>query len=261
MADKPTEPISSETNPVYFPPEPARRPTIESALGPFSHTEFRFTTGLRSGEVAPIRGAGEEVLLTYRSFASIIGVIAALVAGIVAVAGLASVLFLYKQDAPVRALIALALTFAFSFLIAMLSPRVGVTLYDGSQPALTISQRALFPSAIYTVTAPNGAELGELRKSFLSRLGRNGWTILQSGRHVGEAREESLGGALVRKVLGKFSRAFETDIVITHGGMDAGRIVRRRNASGRMDTLEVTSNALDRRLMVALATLILGREP
>jgi hypothetical protein len=262
VADKPTEPLSPETNPVYFPPpEPARRPTVESALGPFSHTEFRFTTGLRASEVAPIRGAGDEVLLTYRSFASIVGVIAALVAGIVAVAGLASVLFLYKQEAPVRALIALALTLAFSFLIAMLSPRVGVTLYDGAQPALAISQRSLFPSAVYTVTAPNGAELGELRKSFLSRLGRNGWSILQNGRHVGEAREASLAGALVRKFLGKFSRTFETDIVVTHGGMEAGRILRRRNAAGRMDVLEVVSDAMDRRLMVAVATLILGREP
>jgi hypothetical protein len=261
VADKPTEPLSPETNPVYFPPEPARRPTIESALGPFSHTELRYTTGLRAGEVATIRGASDEVLLTYRSFASIVGVIAALVAGIVAVAGLASVLFLYKQDAPVRALIALALTVAFSFLIAMLSPRVAVTLYDGPQPALTISQRGLFPSAIYTVTAPNGAELGALRKPFLSRLGRNGWTILQNGRYAGEAREASLAGALVRKVLGKFSRAFETDVVITHGGIEAGRILRRANAAGRMDVLEMTSGALDRRLMVALATLILGREP
>lgn len=234
--------------PLISPPPPT--------LGAFTHTLFRFTTGIRAGQVASVRGANDEVLLTYRSFASVVGVIAAFLAGIVAVAGAAGVLLLFYQGAPLRALLVLVLTIVFSIVIAMLVPRTNVTLYEESHPALTISQRAVFPSATYIVATPNGGHLAELRKSFLSRLGRNRWTITQEGRYLGEALEESFGAALLRKLFGKFSRKFEANLRITYGGVDAGRIVRRST-----DSLELTGDALDRRVAVALATLVLGREP
>jgi len=244
----PLNSVSSNPAPLPLPPPPP-------SLGAFAHTLYRFTTGLRAGEVTSVRGAGDEVLLTYRSFAGVVGVIAAFLAGIVAVAGAAGVLLLVYQGAPLRALLVLTLTIAFSIVIAML-----VTLYEENHPALTISQRAVFPSATYIVATPNGAHLAELRKSFVSRLGRNRWTITQDGRYLGEAHEESCGGAILRKLFGKFSRKFETNVSITYGGVDAGRIVRRPEA-GHTDLLELAGEALDRRVAVALATLVLGREP
>lgn len=241
------------------PPPPAPPPAPASAaLGPFAHTEYRFTTGLRAGEIAAIRGTGGETLLSYRSFASIVGVVAAFVTGIVVIAGLASVIFLVTDKSPLRAALVLLLTIVFALFIVLLAPRTNVTLYDDGQPALTVSQRK---RNTFIVAAPNGAHLAELRKSFLSRLGRNRWIILHEGRYLGEAIEDSFPGALVRKLLGKFSRAFETNMRITHGGVDAARIVRRPDDAGRRDVLEVRSDALDRRVLVALATLILGREP
>lgn len=257
--EPPTEPLPPPT-PIAAPPPP---PAAAAAAAPqiaFAHTEYRFETGLRSGEVAHVRSATGETLLTYRSFAGVIGVIAALVSGIVAVAGLASVVFLVAEGALVRAVISLALTILFTLVIAWLAPRTNVTLYDEAQPALTISQRALFP-ATYIVAAPNGARLADVRKGALSRMGRNRWRIFHDGRFVGEAVEASFFGALLRKVFGKFSRAFETNIVITHGGVETARILRRPDAHGRIDTLEILSDALDRRVVVAVATLILGREP
>ena len=230
-------------------------------MGPFAQTHFRFVTGLRAGEVAPIRGANDQTLLTYRSFASIVGVVAAFMSALVAVVGAAAVLLLFIQNSPLRAIVAAVLTIAFTFIIALLTPRVSVTLYDEGQPALTISQRSAFPSAAYFVTTPNGGHLAELRKSSFSRLGRNRWTIHLDGRYVGDAVEASFFGALLRKLYGKFSRRFETDVRISHGGIEAGRILRRPNPSGRVDVLDVTSDALDRRVLVAIATLILGREP
>ncbi len=225
-------------------------------LSAFASTQYRFATGLRAGETAHVRGANDEVLLTYRSFATIVGVVAAFLAGIVAAAGAAGVVLLAYQGAPLRAAIALVLTVAFAILIAMLVPRTNVTLYEENRPALTISQRAVFPSATYIVAAPNGASLAELRKSFLSRLGRNRWTITHEGRYLGEAREESFSGAILRKLFGKFSRRFETNVPIIYGGMEVGRIVRRPT-----DVLELASDALDRRVAVALAVMVLGREP
>jgi hypothetical protein len=239
-------------------PPPPSAPARPSLLipGPFAHDRFKFTTGLRSGEIATIRGDADQVLLTYRSFASITGVIAALLSGIVLIAGAAAVLMLVVEDDPSRAVVAAALTVVFAFVIALLVPRIEVTLFDNDQPALTISQRATFPGASYIVSTPNGATLAELRKSFLSRLGRNRWTIWHEGRFMGDAVEESFFGAIVRKFLGKFSRRFDTDVAIRHGGMVIGRIPRRT-----ADVLELSSDMLDRRVVVALATLILGREP
>jgi hypothetical protein len=170
-------------------------------------------------------------------------------------------LFLFAEGSPVRAIIALALTLIFAFFIALLVPRVNVTLYDENHPALTIAQRATHPGTSYIVSAPNGTALAELRKTFLSRLGRHRWTIVQAGRLIAEAIEESWSRALVRKVLGKFSRRFETNLRIEHGGLEVGRIIRRPGPDGAVDVLELTNDALDRRIAVALGTLILGREP
>ncbi|HEV7765705.1 MAG TPA: hypothetical protein VGQ76_11935 [Thermoanaerobaculia bacterium] len=230
-------------------------------LGPFAQTRYRFTTGLRAGEVANIRGEEGQVLLSYRSFASVVGVIAALVSGIVTVAGIAAVLFLFAENSPTRAVVALVLTLVFAFVIALLVPRINVTLYDEHHPALTISQRSLHPGLSYVIAAPNGTNLGELRKGAFSRLGRHRWSIVQDGRVLAEATEESWSRAMLRKLLGKFSRRFETNFRITYGGLEAGRILRRPDEQGVMDVLELTNDALDRRVAVALAVVILGREP
>jgi hypothetical protein len=256
--EPPTEPLPSSATPAAPPPI---APALPISRSPFAETHYRFTTGLRAGEVATIRASDDRVLLSYRSFASVSGIIAALVSAIVALAGIAAVLFLLAEQAPFRAIAALGLTMFFATVIAMLVPRANVTLYDDQHPALTVSQMAVFPTPSYVVTTPNGAVLAELRKSFFSRLGRNRWTIWQDGRFLGDAIEESFFGALVRKVLGKFSRAFETNVRIAYGGLEAGRIIRRPGPDGRADVLDVTTDALDRRVAVALATLVLGREP
>lgn len=182
--------------------------------------------------------------------------LAGLVSGIVLVAGAAATLLLVTEKQYLHAAGALALTLVFAIVIALLVPRTTVTLFDNDQPALTIAQRSTFPGARYVVATPNGATLAELHKSLFSRLGRNRWTIWQEGRLLGDAVEESFFRAFLRKFLGKFSRRFETNVIVRFGGLPAGRIPRRT-----ADTLELMSDALDRRIAVALATLILGREP
>jgi hypothetical protein len=236
-------------------PDLARRSSL-SLAGTFAHDVFHFTTGLRAGEIATIRGEGDQVLLTYRSFASITGVIAAFVSSLMIVAGLSAVLLLWTEGSILRAMAALGLTIVFAIVIGLLVPRIQVTLFDNDQPALTLKQVSTFPSARYVVTTPNGTTLAEFRKSVFSRLGRHRWTIWQSGRYLAEAVEDSFFGAWIRKFLGKFSRTFETNIAIEHGGSIVGRIPRRT-----ADRLELLNEALDRRIAVALATLILGREP
>jgi hypothetical protein len=188
------------------------------------------------------------------------------VAGIVIIAGAAAALFLFAEQRAGAATAALVLSLAFAGVIATLVPRTRVTLFDGATPVLTIAQRSRlsFPASAYAVVAPDGQTIGTLRRSALARLGKNRWMIAAppDQRGVAFAVEHSLGLALTRKILGKFSRRYEVDYHITDHGIPAGDIIRRPDSSGDVDVLQLENNAtLDRRVAVALATLIFGAEP
>jgi hypothetical protein len=248
-----------------LPPTPPA-PTPPKVTGGFAHSRFHFMTGIPGGETANVRDDSGAVVLSYRSFASVVGIIAALVAGVVAVAGTAGVLFLLMEKRPIPAAIALVLCAIFTVVIILLVPRINATIYEGVDPALTISQQSSvsFPVATYVVTTIDGKELARLRKSFFSRFGRNRWTILPPNHHGprGEAIEESLGQALMRKVAGKFSPRYQSNVRIRYAGSEAGWIIRRPNETGDVDVLDLAPDApLDRRVAVALAALVLGSEP
>jgi hypothetical protein len=266
LEEPPTEPLVPIGDPLpdplpeSLPDSPPPPDPAPAAPNPFSRNRYHFTTGLPAGETARVRDDDGAVLLTYRSFASVVGIVAALVAGVVIVAGVAGTLFLVAEGRPIAAVIAFVLSILFTGLVVMLVPPTSFTLYDGSHPALTISQRSRFsfPAAIYAVCTPDGRPLALIRKSALSRLGRNRWTIINphDGRELGFAVEDSFSGALLRKVLGKFSRNFQTNLRVEYEGQDAGWIHRRST-----DKLDLGATAIDRRVAVGLATLILGAEP
>lgn len=215
-------------------------------------------TGIPAGETARIRDDEGNVLFTYRSFASVIGIVATLVASIVIVAGVAATLFLLAEHNPATALVALVLSAFFAMVIVALVPPINVTLFNDTAPALTIAQksRGNFPHVTFAVVTAEGAPVGILRKSIFSRLGRNRWAIEGGGYAI----EESFTRALLRKMFGKFSRRYEANIVV-YTPYEVARIIRRPDAHGDADILEITGNGADRRLLVALATLVFGSEP
>ncbi len=191
---------------------------------------------------------------------------AALVAAIVMVTGIAAALFLIQEQRPGAGVASLLLSVMFSAFIAALVPRTRVTLYNGTSPALVIVQqsRFAFPRAKYVVQTSDGATIAHLRKSVLSRLGRNTWSIdaPPDQRGSGFAVEESLWRAIVRKFIGKFDRKREANVRLYYQGIASGLIVRRPDATGEADYLDLAANAaLDRRVAVALATLVFGAEP
>lgn len=260
LHEPPTEPISvrEPAAAVVPPPPPPPSELPRATRNSFSRTRYRFTTGLRAGELARVRDDDGQVIFSYRSFASVAGIVATLVSAIVVCAGIAATALLIAEESPLRAAVTAALTIVFTFLIALLVPRAKVTLFDEDQPALTITQEKVFPAETYIVSTPNGASLATLRRGLLARLGRNRWTIVSEGRSIGHAVEESFGRALVRKILGKFHRRFDTNVLLEYSGLDAGTIYRRGNDA---DVLEIVNDIADRRVCVALATVILGREP
>lgn len=233
------------------PPQPDR----------FAARTYLFATGVRRGEIAPVRGADGGVVLTYPGFASVAGPIATSISVIVLLAGFATALFLSGEDLPLRAAATFFLTLGFVALIGMSVPRANVTLFDADErPAVTLSQIRVFPASEWLLTTADGAPLATIRKTHSSRLGKNRWTITNDGRYLGEASEESWLRAWVRKLAGKFSRQFESDVLIRSGAVTAGRIHRRPDG-GTPDRLELSSEVLDPRIAVALAVLVLGREP
>ena len=217
-------------------------------------------TGMPAGETARVRDDDDKVVYTYRSFASVIGIVASLVAAIVIVSGLAATLFLMFEKHPFTAIVAFILSVFFALVIVMLVPPISVTLFSDEKPSITISQRSRtsFPSATYSVVTPDGHTLALIRKSIFSRLGRNRWTILDpTNRLLGVAREESFSRAIARKFFGKFSRHYETNVRVQIAGRDAAQILRRTEN----DVLQIGGDAIDDRVVIALATLVLGSEP
>jgi len=232
----------------------------------FNSTRFSFQSGVPAGETAHIRNSDGQVLLSYRGFASIVTIVAALVAGIVIVADVAAVVFLIAEHRPWAAILSVILGLGFSGFIAALVPRTRVMLYEGETPALLITQqsRVAFPRTSYAVKTPDGTTIAILGRSILSRLGRNNWSIDSPADQRGSAFaiEESFWRAIVRKLIGKFNPTREANIRIYHQGVASGVIVRRPDQTGEADYLDLASNAtLDRRVAVALATLVFGAEP
>ena len=257
----PTEPMP---NPLAG---PTRRPPPEAPLpSAFAHTRFQFTSGVPAGEKATIRDRAGTVLFTYRSFASVVSIVATLVASVVLLAGAAGVLFLLMEGRLFPALLAMMMSGVFAVVIILLIPPSRVTLYDGPQPALTIAQLTKFslPNVTWTVSTPDGQLVGRIRRSFFSRLGRDRWIVMgpSDAGPTGTALEESLIDALQRKLAGKFHPRYQSNLGIRYAGSNAGTIQRRPSAHGAADVLDLAPNCpLDPRVAVALATLVLGSEP
>ncbi|HEV2722708.1 MAG TPA: hypothetical protein VG323_21975 [Thermoanaerobaculia bacterium] len=213
-----------------------------------------------------VRDDAGNVVLYYRSFAAVTSVVAAVMAAIVIVSGVAAAIFLYTEERTVPAGIALLLAAAFSVMIAMLVPPTNATLYNGAQPVITIAQQSSIsiPVVTFLVATADGEPLARLRKSVFARLGRNRWQILpvNDDPPVGQAAEESLTRAMLRKMFGKFSAHYQSNVVIRYFERAAATILRRPDASGQVDVLDIDPDSpLDRRVAVAVATLILGSEP
>ena len=275
MPDVP--PRSSASPVVAYRPAPVVQPLVAvpprkatpmplPVRGPFAETRFRFTTGVPAGETAEILDETGKPILHYRSFASVIGIVAALVSGIVIVAGLAAAAFLVLEGRPLPGAIVVLLCAAFAVLIAMVVPATNVTIYDGAAPVVTIVQQSSLsiPVVTYFIATNDGKPLARVRRSVFSRLGRNRWRILpiSDERAIGDAAEESLAAAIIRKLLGKFDARYQSNVNIRYLDTEAGTIFRRPDAGGQRDVLDlIPETTLDHRVAVSLATLILGSEP
>jgi hypothetical protein len=268
VIDPPTEPMPD----LPPPPQPNAAPVSVPVPPPapataFDRSRFQFMSGIPAGDTAYIRGEDGSAVLSYRSFASAVGIIAALLSAVVLAAGGMGMLFLLiMEQRPLPAAAALILSAVFAALIVMLIPATNVTIFDAGAPAVALVQQPglSFPSVVYVVATADGTPIARITSSFLSRFGRNRWSINSADDFLarGEAVEESLGRAIVRKAFGTFAPAYQANLRITWNGEAAGWIIRRPGADGQADVLDLDpATTLDRRVAVALAMLVLGSEP
>ena len=167
-----------------------------ASAGPFSKSRYRFTSGVRAGEVVTIRSDGGEPILTYRSFASVVGIVALTVSVIVAVTGMAAVLFLLFDGRPFPATMAFLLSAAFTVVIAMLVPTTHVTLYEGSHPVLHIAQQQDIAVARAKLQAmPRDASPVRLRNR-CAMTGRPRGTFRKFGLGRNKIREIAMRGEI-----------------------------------------------------------------
>jgi hypothetical protein len=237
----------------------------------YAHDRYRIAGGVPFGEPATIADDDGHALFHYASFASITGIVAALVTAIVIIAGAGAAAFLVSERLLLAAGIALALSGAFAAILAMLVPQTEVTVFEDAamtKPAFSMHQatRYTFPAVEFAVRTADGRDIGHLRMSSFSRLAKHHWHLLDRDgtTEIGDAVEESLPRAIVRKFLGKFSSAYESNLRIRAAGHDAGWIVRRPSELTEARVLDVTldaEKALDRRIALALALLVIAAEP
>lgn len=211
-------------------------------------------TGIPAGEVVNVRDDDGTIILAYRSFTSVTGMVAAVMMAIVILSGIAAAAFLATEGRLVPAAIAVLLAAAFAVMMAMLVPPANATIYEGAQPAITIAQQSSLsiPTVTFIVSTADGEQLARIRKSVFSRLARNRWWILPvvDDPPIGHATEQPFLRAMISKLWGK------ANVVIRYFDQAAGVIDRRA------DTLDLDpASPIDRRVAVALATIVLGAEP
>ena len=211
-----------------------------------------------AGETVRIRDDDGNVLFTYRSFASVIGIVAALVASIVIVAGVRGGVFSdrraqrrhgHRRIGPQR----LLRVGHRSCSCRRSTSRCSTT----HSPALTIAQksRSNFPSATFTVVTPDGSpvarppQVGLLapRPQPMDDRAAAGYAVEESVRPRAAAKDRREVQPPLRGELSSSTR----------------RTKSRGSSGAPTHTATSTSSRspappLDRRAAVALATLVLG---
>lgn len=210
-----------------------------------------------------IRTETGDVVLTYRAFGGITGIIATFTAALVLLTGGAAALFLLLQLRFLTAAGALLLGVAFAVLINSLVPPLQVRLIDPSGRIVAVLDRlgrGLRLAAPWIISAGNGETLGRAVPRLLAPFLGERWRVDLANGSTAHAFDASALRALVRKALASFDRSFETDLRIELGREQQGWI-RRRTTDGSGGRLELAPTAaIDPRVAIGLAAIAMCGE-
>lgn len=238
---------------------------------PYVDSRFRLHKYLidceSASDVGTISDEAEKVLFYFRRQRNLVGLIAGLVAAMIFVAGavVGTVLFIDGRGLPGAT--ALVLTLAFVVLVLLLVPkRHAVVCNDAALTAAALllwqESRLPMPSLRFSLRTPDNQPIAIFAKSPLSNLGRRRWDIIDryGAARLGYAIEDSMARALIRKVVGRFFRALETNFRVAFGGRVLAVLERRGKRCDVLDLAEDPTFVLDRRVAIGLAVLVDGIE-
>jgi hypothetical protein len=238
---------------------------------PYVDSRFRLHKYLidcgSASDVGTICDDAEKALFYFRRQRNLVGLIAGLVAAMIFVAGavVGTVLFIEGRGLPGAT--ALVLTFAFVVLVLLLVPkRHAVVCNDAALTAAALflwqESRLPVPALRFSLRTPDNQPIAIFAKSPLSNLGRRRWNIIDryGAAQLGYAIEDSIARALIRKVVGRFFRALETNFRVAFGGRVLAVLERRGAQCDVLNLAEDPTFVLDRRIAIGLAVLVDGIE-
>lgn len=230
----------------------------------------RFWIDLRMprGGVSSVQDDDRTPLYYFKRPINLVGIVATLVGGFVVVSGIAAVAFLLADSRFFSALLAIAFTVGFSWIILMLIPRKAIVIFNDESllsPSIVVLQesRFAFPVLRFSVRGPDGQPFAFFQKNAFRNLLKRTWWMYDStsGDPVGYAVEESLLRATLRKI-GARVFGLRTNFRLLYRGSRVGVLDRRQIRDDRyaLDLSEDTEFTFDRRTALAFAVMIDGVE-
>jgi len=230
----------------------------------------RFWVDLRMprGGISSVQDDDKTRLFYFRRPINLVGIIATLVCGFIVVSGIAATAFLLADSRYFSALLAMALTGGFSWIIVMLIPRKAIVIFNDESlqsPSIVVFQesRFAFPILRFSVRGGNGNPFAYFQKNAFRNFLKRTWWIYDSASEdpVGYAVEDSLLRATLRKI-GARVFGLRTNFRILYRGSRVGVLDRRAIKDDRyaLDLSEDTEFTFDRRTALAFAVMIDGVE-
>ena len=129
-----------------------------------------------------------------------------------------------------------------------------------TEELLTIEDKSVFDmDATMNVKDPKtGEQVGSFKREMLSSLLRRTWKILDGqGNVIGSAMEDSMGKALVRRII-PFGGLLRTNFIIEMNGRGVGKFDRKFTIGDKyvLDLSDDPQRVFDRRMAVALGILL-----
>lgn len=230
----------------------------------------RFWIDLRMprGGVSSVQDDDRRPLYYFKRPINLVGIVATLVGGFVVVSGIAAVAFLLADSRFFSALLAIALTVGFSWIIIMLIPRKAIAIFNDESlqsPSIVLVQesRFAFPVLRFSVRGQDGKPFAFFQKNAFRNLLKRTWWMYDSasGDPVGYAVEESLLLAALRKI-GARVFGMRTNFRLIYRGSRVGVLDRRQIKDDRyaLDLSADSDFTFDRRTALAFAVMIDGVE-
>lgn len=226
----------------------------------------RFWIDLRMprGGVSSVQDDDRSPLYYFKRPINMVGIVATLVCGFIVVSGIAATAFLLADSRFFSALLAMALTAGFSWIIVMLIPRKAIVIFNDESlqsPSIVIFQesRFAFPVLKFSVRSQDGKPFAFFQKNAFRNLLKRTWWIYDSASAdpAGYAVEDSLLRATLRKI-GARVFGLRTNFRILYKGSRVGTLDRIQIKDDRyaLDLTEDPSRTFDRRTALAFAVMI-----